>query len=363
VCKAPPSASSSRSSRNSHQATEGRPSTALGGLAPDRFWLTLQELPAHLVRAIVPIKRAPAVREPPTPIERATISGVILKIPPELATNCQKIPERLAWLDRLPDMLQELRHRWSLTLDVPLDGEEGSCSYVTAVKRADGTPAVLKVGMPHMEGEHEIDGLRSWNGDPTVRLLDADEELGAMLLERCEPGTPLRLLPEQEQDVVISGLLRRLWRSPSESHRFRPLSVLTEHWSNETLAQVTYWPDAELVREGLRLFAELPRSSAIEVVLATDLHPGNVLRAEREPWLVIDPKPFVGDPAYDATQHLFNCFERLRSDPDGTIRRFADLLGIDHERIRLWTFARAAAEPRDNWSNSDRLVLARVIAP
>lgn len=99
------------------------------------------------------------------------------------------------------------------------------------------------------------------------------------------------------------------------------------------------------------------------MMLATDLHAGNVLRAEREPWLAIDPKPFVGDPAYDATQHLFNSGARLHSDPDGTIRRFADLLGVDGERVRLWTFARAAAEPRHDWKDGDRMALARAIAP
>ena len=82
-----------------------------------------------------------------------------------------------------------------------------------------------------------------------------------------------------------------------------------------------------------------------------------------EPWLVIDPKPFVGDAAYDATQHLRNCSVRLRSDPDGTIRRFADLLDVDHGRVRLWLFARAAAEPRDNWNDDPLTSLARAIAP
>jgi streptomycin 6-kinase len=185
-----------------------------------------------------------------------------------------------------------------------------------------------------------------------------------MLLERCQPGTPLRELPESDQDVVISGLLHRLWRPPSEPHAFRRLSALMESWTVETLAEVEQWPDAGLVREGLRLFRELPRTAQMEVLLATDLHAGNVLRSEREPWLVIDPKPFVGDPAYDATQHLFNCAERLSADPDGVIRRVADLVEVDHERLRLWTFARAAAEPRDEWSNDDlSMKIARVIAP
>ena len=87
-----------------------------------------------------------------------------------------------------------------------------------------------------------------------MQLLMADDDLGAMLLERCEPGTALRALSECEQDVVISGLLRRLWRPPSTHHPFRPLSALTKYWSDETLAQIEQWPDPGLVREGLRLF-------------------------------------------------------------------------------------------------------------
>ena len=117
-----------------------------------------------------------------------------------------------------------------------------------------------------------------------------------------------------------------------------------------------------LVREGLRLFEELPQSAPSHPLLATDLHAGNVLRAGREPWLVIDPKPFVGDPAYDATQHLLICGARLRSDPENTIRRFADLLDVDRERVQLWTFARAAAEPRDDWENDWLVGVARAIA-
>jgi streptomycin 6-kinase len=286
-----------------------------------------------------------------------------LNVSGRLKANCRKTSERAAWLNRLPDAVRNLERRWSLTLGAPFDGEEVSCAWVAPVALADGTTAVLKLGMPHMEGEHELQGLRFWNGDSTVQLLKADDELGAMLLERCEPGTVLRTLAEPDQDVVIAGLLRRLWRSPSAPHPFRPLSALTEYWSNETLADVEQWPDPGMVREGLRLLKELPRTAPIEVLLATDLHAGNVLRSEREPWLAIDPKPFVGDPAYDATQHLFNCDARLRSDPGGTICRIADLLGVDRERVRLWTFARAAAEPRGDWRRDDSMALARAIAP
>jgi streptomycin 6-kinase len=288
---------------------------------------------------------------------------VTFTIPGRLAAVCREVPERARWLARLPDTLHELQQRWSLRLGVPFDGDEASCAWVGPVMLTTGQAAVLKLGMPHMESEQEIEGLRFWNSDPTVSLLDADDDLGAMLLERCEPGTALRTLPELEQDVVVARLLRRLWRPPAAPHPFRPLSAMIAYWNEETRAQVEHWRDEGLVREGLRLFEELSRSTTEHVLLATDLHAGNVRRAQREPWLVIDPKPFVGDPAYDATQHLRDCDLRLRSDPNGTIRRFADLLDIDADRVRWWMFARAAAEPRDNWNDDALMTLARAIAP
>jgi len=287
-----------------------------------------------------------------------------IKVPERVAANCRKTPEGTAWLAQLPASLASIERRWSLTLGLPFDSEEVSCAWVAPVVRADGSPAVLKLGMPHLEGADEIPGLRFWDGDPTIRLLDADETMGAMLLERCQPGTHLRAVPEPEQDLVIAGLLRRLWRVPPTPHAFRPLSLLTKYWSVEPIRKRAQWPDEGLVREGLRLFEELPRTAPTEVLLATDLHAGNVLRAARQPWFAIDPKPFVGDPAYDVTQHLFNCEKRLRSDPRELIARMADLVGIDAKRIRLWTFARAVAGgEKENWQDERWLAFARSLAP
>jgi streptomycin 6-kinase len=130
---------------------------------------------------------------------------------------------------------------------------------------------------------------------------------------------------------------------------------MTAHWAAESLAKAAQWPDAGLAQEGIRLFAELPQTASHEALLATDLHAGNVLQAQREPWLVIDPKPFFGDVAYDATQHLLNCTERLTANPGATIRRFADLLEVDYERIRLWMFARLAAESWGDMQTSQAL--------
>lgn len=268
----------------------------------------------------------------------------------------------MEWLRRLPHAVDALMREWSLALGAPFMDDGGSCAWVSRVSLPDGTAAVLKLGMPHMEAEHEIAGLRFWSGRPMVRLLDANEQLNAMLLEACIPGTPLSDAAPRVQDVVIGGVLRELrLRPPPTETSIRPLSAMLDQWASETLADESSWPDHGVVSAGLELFRELPRTAPEEVLLFTDLHAGNVLRAERAAWLAIDPKPFVGDPAYDATQHLFNCADRMRADPMRTIAEVADEAGLSRERVRLWTFARAAAEPRSNWRDETWIWIARRI--
>ena len=283
-------------------------------------------------------------------------------IPTRVVVNCAKSPERRSWLERLPAIVDELRHRWSVSLGDPFDGPEVSASWVAPATRRDGTRAVLKVCMPNLEADHEIAGLRFWDGRPTVLLIEADDSLGAMLLERCDPGTWLRELPEEEQDEVLASLLRELWREPPEPHPFSPLSEMIRLWIEETLENEGRWPDPGLLREGLATFEELILDQRDRVLLATDLHAGNVLRAERSPWLVIDPKPFVGDRTYDATQHLLNCEGRMRAAPVATLEWFAALLELDADRLRRWMFARAAAENRDAWEDETWLDIARRLA-
>ena len=277
-----------------------------------------------------------------------------IRIPGQVATNCRQTVEGIAWLARLPKAIADLKRHWALTLSPPFE-EEASCSWVAPCVRQDGTPAVLKIGLPHVEAENEIDGLLFWDGDPTVFVLEADLDLNAMLLERCEPGTALRRRPEAEQDQVIANLLRRLWRPLPDTQPFRPLSEMIARWTEETLGKADCLLDAGLAKEGLRIFEALLNDTPCDVLLATDLHAGNVLQSQREPWLVIDPKPFYGDPAYDATQHLLNCKGRLHSKPNTTISRFADLLGVDPERVRLWAFARLASTSSGDWHKSQAL--------
>jgi streptomycin 6-kinase len=277
-----------------------------------------------------------------------------ITIPDKLTKTFSATLDGAAWLARLPEAITSLTQRWRLIPGQPFE-EEASCSWVAPCEREDGTQAVLKLGWPHMEAKSEIHGLLFWAGDPTVLVLEQDIELNAILLERCQPGTVLRKLPETDQDQVIAALLRRLWRKLPNLNSFRPLSEMTRAWSDGSLRKSHLWQDKGMTQEGLQLFRELPANAPDEVLLATDLHAGNVLAARREPWLVIDPKPFYGDPAYDATQHLLNCKARLRSDPMGTIQRFSELLGVDYERVRLWTFARLVVETEGDLSEASEI--------
>lgn len=269
-----------------------------------------------------------------------------LALPRRLTEACARSPEGRAWLRQLPACASELGRRWSLAFEPLPPASDATCSCVVFVRRADGAPAVLKLGLPHMEAEHELAGLLFWDGDPSVRVLAADARAGALLLERCEPGLPLSTRPESEQDDVLAGLLRRLWRAPPAAAPFRPLLEMARHWTNAALAERHAWPDAGWVRAGIELFHELAQPAPSDVLLATDLHAGNVLSARRAPWMVIDPKPFVGDAAYDTTQHLLNGMPRLCVDPAGTVTRFAERLEVSPRRVRCWLIARLATEAR-----------------
>ena len=261
---------------------------------------------------------------------------------------------RRTWMAELPSVVDELARRWSLELGRPFQ-PGGQASWVARARMKSGTQVVLKVAWRHDEALHEADGLRAWNGEGTVRLLDslASNETTALLLESCQPGSTLsQMLPPLEQDVILTGLLRRLWIEPPSAHPFRPLQAMCDWWADEyeeKAAAVDQGPclDRGLSRAGIELFRSLPGTAEQSVVLFTDLHPDNVLAAIREPWLAIDPKPYVGDPTYDPLQHMLNFPDRLAAAPAGFVLRMPRLLDLDDERLRQWLFARCVQESID----------------
>lgn len=266
-------------------------------------------------------------------------------IPPYLLDLGKKHPEHKLWVENLPSLIQALTDRWNLKLEAPFL-KHASCSYVAPCWVNEEYRAVLKIGLPHEEARDEIEGLRSLNGKPTVHLLHVDKKANAMLLEVCMPGTHLHRLPEEEQDEVICKLLPEIWETAFDVRTFRPLGEMVSHWNKETYEDLENFPDAELAKVGCRIKEKLIATTRKQVLLATDLHAGNVLKAERRDWLVIDLKPYYGDPTYDLTQHLLNCKERLRLNPAETIQRLAKLTGLNPKRLTAWMFARLASEEK-----------------
>jgi streptomycin 6-kinase len=277
----------------------------------------------------------------------------VISVPEYLEQTAARDPAVREWLGCLPQIVAGLARRWSLSVGEPFQ-PGGQCSWTAPATDGSGAALVLKVAFRFPGGEErdEAAGLRAWGGNGAVRLHATCESRSAygLLLERCVPGTPLgNALPEPEQDIVVAGLLRRLWAEPHPARPFRPLALMCHAWADEFETEYAAAPPADridpgLAQEGIALFRELPGTAASQVLLCTDLHADNILAAQRAPWLVVDPKPYVGDPAYDVLQHMLCCEGRLAGDPAGLADRLALLAGLDPGRVRLWLFARSVQE-------------------
>jgi streptomycin 6-kinase len=243
-----------------------------------------------------------------------------------------------AWLSAVPRLLRECAEQWSLELADPFP-------YAYASVAVPAGDAVLKVAFPDRESEHEGDALEAWAGEGAVRLLARDRERHALLLERCRPGTSLRSIePDAALDIAM-GLLRRLWIPAAEP--FRPLTDEAAWW-------VSYLPDRwdaagrqfdrRFVDAAVRALEELAPTQGEQVLLHQDLHAENILRAEREPWLVIDPKPLAGEREFGVAP-LVRSFElgHSRRDVFHRLDRLTGELGLDRERARLWTIGQTVA--------------------
>ncbi|MEU6176219.1 aminoglycoside phosphotransferase family protein [Streptantibioticus parmotrematis] len=249
------------------------------------------------------------------------------------------------WLAALPGLAREYLERWRLTPE-RVQQPGGNISMVVLVRAEDGTPAALKLGMVTEETREEHAALAHWDGRGAVRLLRADPERGVMLLERLGGDVSLRSLPEAKAMLEAAEVVRRLWVPPAAGHAFTSLAdrtaVLAEALASRRAPQL----DA-LVDEALALRERLVADAPEPVLLHGDFHQGNVLSGSRMPWLAIDPKPLVGEPAYDLAWLVRDRLETLAASPAAQaatrrrVNRLADALDLDRERLRGWALFRA----------------------
>jgi streptomycin 6-kinase len=248
------------------------------------------------------------------------------------------------WSRNLPGTLRELCQILHVTLESPFPSL--SFNYVAPGVRSDGVEVVLKVGVPTREVETEIAALRLWAGNGGVELLEAIPEKGALLLERLRPGTPLASVDDEDLSVgVAADVMRQLWRPPPEGHSFPTVSDWGRdfHLLRGRFRGTTGPFPAHLVEWAEAVFGELGATMGPALVLHGDLHHLNICRAERQPWLAIDPKGVVGEAEYEVGAFLRNPLRRPH--PERVLRRrvdgFVERLGLDRGRVVAWNFAQA----------------------
>lgn len=288
-----------------------------------------------------------------------------MSVPPGLAWWREE-PGGAEWLERLPHLVAECAERWSLRVAEPF--VDAHISFVAPAERADGRAGVLKVNFPEPESEHEAAALEHWAGEAAVHLLAYDPERRALLVERCEPGTRLwDVADEEEANRAAAAVLRRLWRPPPAGHGFRLLADEAVRWTEELPAE---WErrgrpyERRVLDEAVAFLREAAPTQGEAVVLHQDFHGGNVLRATREPWLAIDPKPLVGEREFDTASLVRDRRWELRRDPEAASRlrrrldQLAADLALDRERMRGWSIAHPLAWDPDE----DMIACARLLA-
>ncbi|MFI6940621.1 aminoglycoside phosphotransferase family protein [Streptomyces sp. NPDC050418] len=262
-----------------------------------------------------------------------------IEVPEELATTQIKYNGEAgrAFIDALPGRAAEFLERWDLRPTGP--SMYGMASLVLPVERADGTRAALKLQLLDEESEGEPVGLRAWGGDGAVHLLDHDAATNTMLLERLDETRHLSSLDDpREATRILADLLARLTALPAPPG-LRTLDSIARRMLAATPDAVRELPDDD--RRLLLACASQVRDVVDEPgdrLLHWDLHFDNILAADREPWLAIDPKPLAGDPGFDLMPALDNLYDA--SDILWRFDLLTDRLGLDRQRAAAWTLGR-----------------------
>ncbi|MFF5769862.1 aminoglycoside phosphotransferase family protein [Streptomyces californicus] len=261
------------------------------------------------------------------------------------------------WLAGLPGLTER-----ALTAGDGLTAERvaapgGRSSLVVLVRRADGTPAALKIAPPAARPDLERAALEHWNGWGAVRTLDAPgagasgpgaDDAAGLLLERLHHEVSLRSLPEAKALLEAAGTVRRLWVEPPAGHGFETVAERTARQSAGMRAAAEADPElAPLVEAALAARAELVEGASELLLLHGNFRQSKVLSGERAPWLTVGPEPLVGERAYDLARLVRDRAEDLIAASGGPVtarrrvKKLAESLEVDQARLHGWTLFRA----------------------
>jgi streptomycin 6-kinase len=201
-----------------------------------------------------------------------------VKVPAGLAWR-RTVPGGAEWLASLPSIVERRAGQWGLRIGRVF--EDGHVSFVVAAECEDGTPAVLKVNFPEEETEREPDALRHWNGRGAVTLLEYDDLLRALLVERCVPGSQLWSVEDDDEATrIAASVLERIWWPAPAGHRYATLVAAAERWASalpEDWGGLGAPFERELLDEAVAACRDLGPDQGKQVVLHQDFHGGNVL--------------------------------------------------------------------------------------
>jgi len=264
------------------------------------------------------------------------------------------------WLDRLPQRIADAEQRWSLTIGDPYE-PGGFTSFVAPAVTSVGDDVTYKITIPHDEALGEAEALRAYRGEGAVRLLDAKPDSFELLLERCSPGHSLwSVASDAERLETACSLMTRLWRRLAVD-AVVDLGVVAGRWADVTTRRLRSFEhpwSPQPIERGIDLLRTLPGQSVEHVLLHGDFHPGNILSSAREPWLAIDPKPMIGDPAFEPVQLLTQRDGQLGEPPapaevERRLVGIAARVGLDPTRIGLWAIARTTEWSLWSWDRGD----------
>ncbi|WP_415951386.1 aminoglycoside phosphotransferase family protein [Streptomyces sp. KLOTTS4A1] len=252
-----------------------------------------------------------------------------------------------AWLAEVGVLLDEAAARRGVSVE-RVHQPGGRSSLVAQVRTADGVPAVLKLAPERFRPEAERAALTHWDGFGAVRLMDPGINDGAMLLERLNPEVSVRTLPESKALLEAAGTLRRLWVDPPVGRNCETVPERTGRQAEAMRASAAAFPEiAPLIDAALSAREELVAAPPELRLLHGTFRQSKVLAGERAPWLAVGPDPVVGECAFDLARLVRDRVEDLIGAPTGPattrrrVKRLAESLDVDAERLRGWTLFRA----------------------
>ncbi|WP_020122673.1 aminoglycoside phosphotransferase family protein [Streptomyces canus] len=259
----------------------------------------------------------------------------------------ESVPDADDWVDKLPDTAGQAVALRELTVErVQVPG--GRSSLVVLVRRPDGTPAVLKLVPPRSRPESERAALAHWDGRGAVQLLEPFVTEGVLLLERLHPDVSVRSLPEAKALLEAAGTLRRLWVEPPDDDNAHVFETVAERTGRQADAMRSAPAEAAaLVSAALDARESLLAAPPEERLLHGTFRQSKVLSGTRAPWLAVGPDPVVGECAFDLARLVRDRVEDLIATPSGAattrrrVKRLAESLEVDQERLRGWTLFRA----------------------